>query len=248
MPTPSSTTSPRRARLTDYLHLNTKFPLRREYAGYLRWVADSFRDAVDYGQTATSLSVVDSPDGEVFRLETGTGRQYLGETVVIGTGRSPRIPEVFRRSPAGTVFHATRYLGALRRHEGRNLRVAVVGGSQSAIEIVLDSSAGPMSSRSSRSSAASASGSRDTSPYSSRCSSRSSSTTSIRSGGDEAAPARRAAVGELRGVRPGTSSTGSRACSTSTADGVRPAAPQAVLRGGRGRPGRRRGGEPAGAP
>ncbi|GAA0404332.1 SidA/IucD/PvdA family monooxygenase [Streptomyces luteireticuli] len=125
-------------RLTDYLHLNAKFPLRREYAGYLRWVADSFHDAVDYGQSATGLSVVDTPDGEVFRLETDNGRQYLGETVVIGTGRSPRIPEVFRRSLGGTVFHATRYLSSLRRHEGRSLRVAVVGGSQSAIEIVLD--------------------------------------------------------------------------------------------------------------
>ncbi|KAB7832662.1 SidA/IucD/PvdA family monooxygenase [Streptomyces mobaraensis] len=125
-------------RLTDYLHLNAKFPLRREYAGYLRWVADSFRDAVDYGRSATRLTVADTADGEVFRLETDDGREYLGETVVIGTGRSPRIPPVFRRSLGPTVFHATRYLSSLRRLRGRALRVAVVGGSQSAIEIVLD--------------------------------------------------------------------------------------------------------------
>ncbi|ARZ68293.1 oxidoreductase [Streptomyces albireticuli] len=125
-------------RLTDYLHLNAKFPLRREYAGYLRWVADAFRGSVDYGESATRLSVVDSPAGEVFRLETGSGREYLGEKVVIGTGRSPRIPAVFQRSLGPSVFHATRYLSSMRRLNGRDLKVAVVGGSQSAIEIVLD--------------------------------------------------------------------------------------------------------------
>lgn len=125
-------------RLTDYLHLNTKFPLRREYAGYLRWVADSFRESVDYGQSATRLTVVDTSDGEAFRLETDSGRSYLGETVVIGTGRSPRIPPQFRRSLGPTVFHATRYASSMRRLRGHNLRIAVVGGSQSAIEIVLD--------------------------------------------------------------------------------------------------------------
>ncbi|MFJ2777974.1 SidA/IucD/PvdA family monooxygenase [Kitasatospora sp. NPDC087315] len=125
-------------RLTDYLHLNSKFPLRREYAGYLRWVADSFRGSVDYGQSATRLSLVDLGGREVFRVETAGGRQYFGETVAVGTGRSPRIPAPFQRSLGPTVFHSTRYLSSLRRQTGKGLRVVVVGASQSAIEIVLD--------------------------------------------------------------------------------------------------------------
>ncbi|MGW2034926.1 SidA/IucD/PvdA family monooxygenase, partial [Streptomyces sp. NPDC001811] len=31
-----------RGALTDYLHLNAKFPLRREYGAYLAWVAGAF--------------------------------------------------------------------------------------------------------------------------------------------------------------------------------------------------------------
>jgi L-ornithine N5-monooxygenase len=125
-------------RLTDYLHLNEKFPLRREYSGYLRWVADSFRGLVAYGQSATQLSLVEYGDGELFCAETDNGRKYCCETVVVGTGRSPRIPVPFQQSLGPTVFHSTKYLSSLQRLGRKELRVVVVGASQSAIEIVLD--------------------------------------------------------------------------------------------------------------
>lgn len=127
-----------RGTLLDYLHLNTKFPLRREYADYLAWVAEAFRDSVDYAQSAVSLSVVKRDDGEVFCVETDGGRRHLGETVVIGTGRSPRIPPGFRQHLGPTIFHSTGYLSSIERLRKRDVRVAVVGASQSAIEIVLD--------------------------------------------------------------------------------------------------------------
>ncbi len=127
-----------RGQLTEYLHLNAKFPLRREYAGYLAWVARAFEASVDYGQSAARLSLTEHGNTEVFRLETDGGRQYLGKTFVLGTGRSPRIPAVFRDSVGPTVFHATKYLTSFAALGDRKVRVAVVGGSQSAIEIVLD--------------------------------------------------------------------------------------------------------------
>jgi L-ornithine N5-monooxygenase len=128
-----------RGMLTGYLHLNAKFPLRREYAGYLAWAAEAFRDSVDYGQSAAALSLVEGgPGGEVFCVQAQDGRSYYGESIVLGTGRSPRIPHVFQGALGPEVIHSTGYLSALRRIGDRPVRVAVVGASQSAIEIVLD--------------------------------------------------------------------------------------------------------------
>ncbi|RCH61908.1 oxidoreductase [Streptomyces sp. SDr-06] len=128
-----------RGSLTDYLHLNAKFPLRREYSGYLAWVASAFRDQVDYGRSATGLSLVEADDGgELFRVETDDGSHYLAQNVSVGTGRSPRIPYAFQKSMGQSVFHSTKYLSSIERLKDRAIRVAVVGASQSAIEIILD--------------------------------------------------------------------------------------------------------------
>jgi L-ornithine N5-oxygenase len=127
-----------RGKLTDHLHLNFKFPLRREYASYMKWVAEAFHGSVDYAQSATKLSLVEQGGEEVFCVETESGRRHFGETVVVGTGRSPRIPERFQRSLGPTVFHSTKYLSSIGRLQDKDIRVMVVGSGQSAIEIVLD--------------------------------------------------------------------------------------------------------------
>jgi L-ornithine N5-oxygenase len=124
--------------LTGYLHLNAKFPLRREYAGYLGWVADSFQHSVDYGQSAVRLSLIEYCDNEVIRVETESGRRYLGRSLILGTGRSPRIPAPFRDHTGPTVFHAANFLSSIGRLADRTIRVAVIGASQSAIEVILD--------------------------------------------------------------------------------------------------------------
>jgi L-ornithine N5-oxygenase len=127
-----------RGRLVDYLHRNVKFPLRREYAGYLSWAADAFDNSVDYGQSAAKVSLVDQDDEDVFCVETESGRRYLCSTIVVGTGRSPRIPVELQPYLGPTVFHSAGYLSAIERLQDRNLRVVVLGASQSAIEILLD--------------------------------------------------------------------------------------------------------------
>lgn len=128
-----------RGALTEYLHLNAKFPLRSEYSGYLGWVAESFRDQVEYGQSAASLSLTEGEDGsELFCVETTEGKRHLARNVSVGTGRSPRIPFVFQKSMGHGAFHAVKYLSSMERLKDRAVRVAVVGASQSAIEIILD--------------------------------------------------------------------------------------------------------------
>jgi L-ornithine N5-oxygenase len=128
-----------RGQLTRYLHLNAKFPLRLEYAAYLGSVAESFAASVDYGTPAAAVSVASAGGRDLFRVTAADGREYLGETLVLGTGRTPRIPPAFRPHLGGQVFHSTSYLSSIGRSSRREgLRVAVVGSSQSAIEIVLD--------------------------------------------------------------------------------------------------------------
>ncbi|WP_221359124.1 SidA/IucD/PvdA family monooxygenase [Streptomyces beigongshangae] len=128
-----------RGALTDYLHLNAKFPLRREYGDYLAWVARAFSALVDYGQGAAQLTLQDDEDGnELFCVETHDNQRHLGRTVVLGTGRSPRVPPPFPASLGHTVFHSTRYLSSINAFNDQNIDVAVIGASQSAIEIVLN--------------------------------------------------------------------------------------------------------------
>jgi L-ornithine N5-oxygenase len=128
-----------RGELTSYLHLNVKFPPRLEYGNYMAWVAESFRDVVDYGQPATQLSVIDFDGRDLFQAETASGHRYLGETLILGVGRSPRIPAAFSGHEGPHIFHSTAYVSSMERlRERKGLRVTVVGSSQSAIEIVLD--------------------------------------------------------------------------------------------------------------
>lgn len=128
-----------RGELTSYLHLNVKFPPRLEYGNYLAWVAESFRDVVDYGQRATHVSVIAADGRDLFQAETADGRRYLGESLILGVGRSPRIPAAFSGHEGSHVFHSTSYISSMERLSDRKgLRVTVVGSSQSAIEIVLD--------------------------------------------------------------------------------------------------------------
>jgi L-ornithine N5-monooxygenase len=130
--------------LTNYLHLNVKFPLRREYGDYMAWVAASFRDVVDYGQSATHVSAADAGGRDVFQAETADGRRYLGESLILGVGRSPRIPAAFSGHEGPFVFHSSAYVSSMQRlGDRKGLRVTVVGSSQSAIEIVLDLLARP---------------------------------------------------------------------------------------------------------
>ncbi|MBY8863521.1 lysine N(6)-hydroxylase/L-ornithine N(5)-oxygenase family protein [Nocardia sp. CA2R105] len=130
--------------LTDYLHYNAKFALRNEYAGYLQWVASHFADRVTYGQEVRAVEVVQRHGGECFEVRTAE-RMWHARHLIVGTGRTPNVPGCFAiDSPR--IFHAGRYLSTMRRlaQERVELRtVAVVGSSQSAIEIILDLLARP---------------------------------------------------------------------------------------------------------
>jgi len=135
-------------RLLEHLNVPMEFPLRKEYAQYVTWAAGHFHRLVDYGVRVTSLTVDRDAEGNpVHTVTTSAGDTLQGRALVIGTGRSPFIPAPFDAVESPRVFHLTRYLPALSELEELSLAargerspraVAVVGGSQSAVELTLD--------------------------------------------------------------------------------------------------------------
>lgn len=125
-------------RLYEHLNLGLEFPLRREYAEYVQWVAQFFANQVTYDARVASISY--NAERELFCLVLTSGEQFLSRSVVVAPGRTPRVPTIYQGLSEQRVFHLTQYhsrLNTLAAQEEPE-HIAVVGGSQSAVEIMLD--------------------------------------------------------------------------------------------------------------
>lgn len=126
-------------RLFEHLNLGLEFPLRREFADYIQWVAGFFSHQIAYGRSVKNLTLVKHHNENYYRIETDKSEVYFSRSVVVAPGRTPMIPTIFEKAHPHRVFHLTRYLKTLHQlNEKKPLqRIAVVGGSQSAVEIIL---------------------------------------------------------------------------------------------------------------
>ncbi len=126
-------------RLFEHLNLGLEFPLRREFAEYVQWVASFFSHQISYGRSVKKLTLVNHHNEKYYRIETDKNEVYFSRSVVVAPGRTPMIPTVFEKAHPHRVFHLTRYLKTLHQlNEQKPLnRIVVVGGSQSAVEIIL---------------------------------------------------------------------------------------------------------------
>lgn len=126
-------------RLIEHLNLPMEFPLRKEYAKYIRWATRQFTSQVAFGTRVGEIAV-DEVDGAPAYAVTGSdGSVRHGRALVMGTGRTPLVPAPFDKLDSPRVCHLTRYLPTVRRlAEDPPETIAVIGGSQSAVEIVLD--------------------------------------------------------------------------------------------------------------
>ena len=125
-------------RLFKHLNLPSPFPLRKEYARYVQWVAEHIDADVDFGQDAVAIRPVDD-GGPAVEVETASARTYRGRALVLAPGRNPHIPHPFSGMRSGRVFHTSGYLrGIADLGRDWNGTIGVVGSSQSAIEVVLD--------------------------------------------------------------------------------------------------------------
>ncbi|MBV7262654.1 SidA/IucD/PvdA family monooxygenase [Photobacterium sp. WH24] len=129
-------------RLFEYLNLGLEFPLRKDYARYVRWVARKFDKWVSYGEKVIGISR-DSDNPIFWRIDTSLNRTLYAKSVSFAPGRTPYIPPVFAEKRLSRVAHFTRYTSSLSQweHESEIKSIAIVGSSQSAIELVLDLSA-----------------------------------------------------------------------------------------------------------
>jgi L-ornithine N5-oxygenase len=126
-------------RLFKHLNLPSHFPLRKEYARYITWVAENVSADVDYGQAVTRIGLTGPAGNSAVQVETASGRVYQGRSIVVAPGRSPYIPSVFATVPSPQVCHTSQYLhGIADLAPDWAGTLAVVGASQSAVEVVLD--------------------------------------------------------------------------------------------------------------
>jgi L-ornithine N5-oxygenase len=129
-------------RLFHFLNLDAPYPPRSDYARYVRWVADHFRSLVYYSEPVRAISLCDDPSTparQLVRVDTDT-RSLRARSLSFAPGRSRNIPRTFEPVLGDRVFHLSDY--TCRRDEWKRGRppasVAVIGSSQSAVEILLD--------------------------------------------------------------------------------------------------------------
>jgi L-ornithine N5-monooxygenase len=127
-------------RLDDFINMGNLWPYRSEISDYLGWVARSLHKVrVQLGRECVEVR----PRWDTSGTLTGwlsvlaDGSTISSRYLVIATGREPHIPAELAGLPADRVVHSTRYLHRVRTLS-RDLphRVAVLGGAQSAAEMV----------------------------------------------------------------------------------------------------------------
>ncbi len=114
-------------RLVEHLNLPMEFPLRKEYAHYIKWATNQFHAQAEFGARVTGIEIAEVDGTPEYVATCSDGTRYRGLALVLGTGRTPFVPRPFDALDSPRVCHLTRYLHTVRP-----------GGSQSAVEIVLD--------------------------------------------------------------------------------------------------------------
>lgn len=102
---------------------------RQEFEQYYQWAADQL-DTIHWKQRVESVRLADGR----FEACTTTGERYSARTLVLGTGRTPVLPEFAVPLRGRQVLHGAEMLTVAP--ETRHKDVIVVGGGQSGAEIV----------------------------------------------------------------------------------------------------------------
>lgn len=133
-------------RLNQFSNLSTFLPRRAEYEDYMRWAAEHFSDVVSYGQAVTSVTPNSSGKAAhgftVTSHDVQTGETSILRTkhVLIAVGGRPKIP-VSLPQDNPRMIHSSKYqrfIGLTDLDFSAPVRIAVIGGGQSAAEIFSD--------------------------------------------------------------------------------------------------------------
>ena len=134
-------------RLVDFINLGTFYPCRMEFNDYLRWVASHFEAQSRYGEEVQAIEpVMHQQQVEALRVisRDAQGQQLVrtARSVVVSAGGTPRIPAAFKGlKDDDRVFHHSQYLERMAKQpcvSGQPMRIAIIGGGQSAAEAFID--------------------------------------------------------------------------------------------------------------
>ncbi|MDD1966837.1 lysine N(6)-hydroxylase/L-ornithine N(5)-oxygenase family protein [Pseudomonas sp. NPDC090203] len=135
-----------RGRLQDFINLKTFFPTREEYTDYLSWAASHFAEQAHYGEEVISVEP-HFQDGRFVAVDvlsrgpSGGISRRRARNLVFGIGGIPQAPAAFDGLSDPRVLHSAGYRGGIEKlltNRPGPVRVAVVGGGQSAAEIFED--------------------------------------------------------------------------------------------------------------
>lgn len=117
-----------KGRLQKFINLGTFLPARKEYEDYMRWCAEHFDNSVRYGREITKVDqVLNDNTGLVdgFKVQwndiaTGDTGMAHARHVVVATGGSPFVPEIFKPFTTGSwprFQHSSKYATAMQSLE-----------------------------------------------------------------------------------------------------------------------------------
>lgn len=128
-------------RLFEHLNLGLLFPLRVEYQQYVTWVASFFEKLVNYDTAIVNIeAIIEKNQLKGYQVTDSNGQQWQAKSIVMAPGRTPNIPKEFQQINDPRIIHFTKYLTVIADLIKRNKspKVAVIGGSQTAVELLLD--------------------------------------------------------------------------------------------------------------
>lgn len=128
-------------RLYEYLNLPLSHPLRIEYREYVRWVASHFEKTAHYGRDIRQIVPLrrHGPGIDGYRIIDSAGNAIEAGAIVLAPGRTPNIPPEFSGVTDERIVHLNNFLPAFEAilSRTRRPRIAVIGGSQTAVELLL---------------------------------------------------------------------------------------------------------------
>jgi len=128
-----------KGRLFEFLNLGRIFPLRTEYSQYVEWVAGHFADSVSYETEVKSIECLHVDGKPIYKVVTSNDSVHFGRSIIVAPGRTAYIPMPFAGLSAPNVIHLNQFIPTLNRmrQEQALQKIAVIGSSQSAVEIML---------------------------------------------------------------------------------------------------------------
>lgn len=115
-----------------YLNLGLHYPLRKDYFLYVQWVAQHFSNVI-YNINVSQIQIETQGSTTLWCI-IANGKKYYTKSIVLGVGRNLNIPKGLEEGNG--IIHLSHYLPSIQKLS-KSASVAVLGASQSAVEILV---------------------------------------------------------------------------------------------------------------